>query len=234
MRRNLVTMCASVSLILGMGVSSSATMLFYNLDVEFSGGQAPLGTTPWITAVFDDQADAIGANGVRLTMSANNLVGSEFVEQWLFNFTGDPFDLTFSAINELAAPAAPSVNDPGTSMDDPGFKADGDGIFDIKFSFVTANTADRFTSGEQVVYDIGYSGAINVFDFRLDSEMGGGNGAYGSAAHVQSIAAGTTSGWIGETEGDGGGPGSIVPEPTSMWLMGTAVIGLLAVRRRTR
>jgi len=245
MRQNLFTIIAAVLLILGMGVSASATMLYYNLDHEFSGGQAPLGSTPWIRAVFDDAAPGLSAGEVRLTMSTTNLVGSEFVEQWLFNFTGNSLNLTFAPVSESDAPATPSVNDPGTAMDDSSFKADGDGIFDFRFSFSTANSSDRFTSGEQVVYDIGYSSAIDIFDFRLDSEMGGGNGAYGSAAHVQSISVVCdetnpsypdcpTSGWIGETEGDGGGPGSIVPEPSSMWLLGTAVIGLLAVRRRTR
>ncbi|MGD2064345.1 MAG: PEP-CTERM sorting domain-containing protein [Nitrospirota bacterium] len=230
-----VTLFAAVLVIFGTGVTASATMLYYHLDYEFSGGDPPQGATPWITAIFDDQADGFGANGVRLTMLTTNLVDSEFVEQWLFNFSGDATALTFHAIDDGDAPPT-DVN-----TGDNAFMADGDGKFDIQFVFDTAEGPDRFTGGEEVVYDIVYGSPISYANFRLESQMGGGNGAYGSAAKIQAIAAGYCdpqtdptcgSGWIGETEEGGGGPGSIVPEPLSAALVGTALLGVVAIRRK--
>ena len=71
--------------------------------------------------------------------------------------------------------------------------------------------------------DITYIGGnINVGSFNFVSELGGGNGAFLSAAHVQGIGAGGNgSGWIG-----------FVPEPATGSLLAFGLIGLTARRRR--
>ena len=205
------TGCAlgAVALALGMASGASGATLTVNLNTEFSGGVNPQGTAPWATAVFDDSVG--GANTVRLTMSASNLVATEFISEWSFNFDPalNPGWLTFTSVN--------------TGVDS--FKADGDGFFDIRFDFPPppGNFGAKFTTGEQVIYDLTYSGSpIFAASFNFPSANGGGAGTYVSAAHVQGIS-GTGSGWIGP----------VVPEPTSLILIGSlAGLGLIARRRR--
>lgn len=81
--RRLACFALGVVALAGAG-SAGATTLVLGLNTEFSGGTAPSGTAPWITATFDDSFG--GPNTVRLTMSANNLVGTENVKGWYFNF----------------------------------------------------------------------------------------------------------------------------------------------------
>ena len=71
-------------LILALSLASmeiQAATLTFNLDFEFSGATPPQGVSPWITAIFDDSVG--GSDTVGLTMQANNLVGTEFVNYWL-------------------------------------------------------------------------------------------------------------------------------------------------------
>ena len=203
--------------------SASLTLVF---NSEFSGAQAPQGPTPWLTATFDDAADSIGANGVRLTLSTTNLVSSEFVSQWLFNFSGDASQLSFTPIDNSAAPTVNST--PVASIN--GYSDAGTGNYDILFDFQTAAGAGRFTSGETVVYDIQYTSPLGVADFNVPS-TGGGNGAFVSAAQIQGIsdpgcpASDPTcgSGWVGS-----------VPIPAAVWLFGSGLLGLVGISRRKK
>ena len=77
----LITLVAGV---IAFALSAQATTLTFGLDCEFSGATAPVGDAPWITAIFDDSFG--GDNTVRLTMSASNLMGTEFIDDWFFNF----------------------------------------------------------------------------------------------------------------------------------------------------
>jgi hypothetical protein len=189
-----------------------------NLNTEFSGGTQPAGSTPWATASIDD---AFGdANTVRLTMSAGNLTGSEFISSWHFNLNPalNPTQLTFSQISTDA-----TVNSVLTGVD--AFQADGDGRFDIQFNFATAAGAGRLMDNETVVYDISYTSALSASSFDFGSAPGGGNGTFRTAAHVQGIGTNAQgSGWIG----DGGGtpPTNGVPEPTALLLLGLGIAGL--------
>lgn len=205
------------------GDSRAATMTL-GLDIEFSGGVAPGGTTPWITATFDDSFG--GPDTVRLTMTATNLLGGtqgENIAEWLFNFDSslDPTLLTFTAVSNSAA--VPNAINKGANA----YMADGDGNFDIQFVFPPppGSGAARFTGGETVIYDITYGGGpISASSFAFFSSMGGGQGSFLSAAQIQRTPnGGNGSGWIG-----------VVPEPSTGLLFGAGLLVLTRCRRARR
>ncbi len=195
----------------------------YDLSTEFSGGQAPAGTPPWVTAVFDDSFG--GPNTVRLTVSTSELIGDEFLTQFYANFdpTLDPAKLGVALITSpvFAVGVSKAVNL---------YKADEDGYYDILFDFAGS---DKFTAGETFVIDMTYDSPITAasFDF-FDS--GGNKGDFYVAAKVQGKVKGIDddgSGWIGD-----GHPAS-VPEPSATILLGLGLfamgtVGRLASRKR--
>ena len=225
----LITLVAGI---IAFALPAQATTLTFDLDYEFSGATPPAGSTPWITATFDDSYG--GANTVRLTMSAGNLTGVEFIDDWLFNFddTLDVTHLIFAAIDTSYS----TPNHINTGMD--AFKADGDGFFDIEFDFPPppGHFNSKFTTGETVIYDITYTSSIDVNSFDHYSAPGGGAGVYLSAAHIQGIDPdGDESGWIGPENGGVGGGGIPIPEPATILLVGSGLLGFgLRARKKFR
>lgn len=209
------------ALALGFGPVAGAATITFDLSIEFSGGQTPEGTPPFVTAMFDDSVG--GANDVRLTMSTSGLVDAESAENFFFNLDPalDPALLTFTPVN-VADVGATVINHAGVDL----YQADGDGMFDFMFDFPPppGDNAARFTAGETVVYDITYTGPIDVSSFNFFAASGGGQGTFLSAAQIQSIGpADDGSGWIGA-----------VPEPATALLLGVGLAGLAAAGRRSR
>lgn len=196
------------------------------LTLELNGvlsGYGPQTTAPWLTATFTDVAD-----GVQLTLSGSGLTGEEFIQGnindkdstkgqfgWGFNFNPDKeasiASLAFTAVSGTLAVGIQKAAD--------AFKAGGDGYFDILFAWDNKN---RFESGDTAVYLISMAGLVAA-DFDFLSE--GGSNGYSSAAHIQGISI------AGVTE-DGSGWVAVVPEPATIFLMGSGLLGAGIFLRR--
>jgi hypothetical protein len=202
-------------------------------NIEFSGGQAPASaTTPWIQVVIDDH----GSTGsVTFTLTAPNLTGSENVSELDVNL--DPAlsaDLGHLAFTGLVKGG--SFDTPTISQMEDGFKADGDGLYDIQFGFtVGGNTSKTFTNGDSLQYTITGTG-LTATSFDFLSTPDGGHGPFTMAAHIQNTTGPGSggSGWIADSTG---GTLTPVPEPATFVLFGSALAILAsarALRRRAR
>jgi hypothetical protein len=185
------------------GTSASAFAdLTLNLTTTFSGSSPASSTQPWVQAVLHDNGDGT----VNLTISTPNLSASENIDGFYLNFNSslDVTKLSFTGFTVNSG----TVNTPTPSTGANGFKADGDGFYDIKLAFTPGGTAGAFGAGESVTYTISSSqGNISSLDFDFFSSPGGGAGTWAAAAHIQNTVGGVTSdsGWIGA-----------VPEPSTV------------------
>jgi len=200
-----------------------ATTISFNLDIEFSGGQAPGGPAPWANLTFTDS----GVGQVTATFTPLFTAGgTENISGWYFN-VADAF-----AGNLILSPFTKggTFDTPTFSQGLDAFKADGDGFYDALLDFTVGGNASKvFDDGDSLSFTITSSvSGLDATDFNVLSNDSGGHGPFFTAAHVQNTTGVGTggSGWIapGETNG--------VPEGGStVMLLGAALTGLGLVRR---
>ncbi|HZV36814.1 MAG TPA: PEP-CTERM sorting domain-containing protein [Verrucomicrobiae bacterium] len=175
----------------------------FQFNYTFSSGgslSSPTGPAPWLTANIQD----VTLGTVDLTINASGLQGSEYVSSFFMNL--DPA-MNPTSLSFLKTGMTGSFTDPTINLGENGYKADGDGYYDIDLEFSTSH-GSTFTVGDSITYQITGSG-LDANDFEFTSQMGGGTGTYLAAAHVQSIGAdGSSSAWIAP-----------VPEPASAALL---------------
>jgi len=207
------TLAAMLAIVTLTGSVQAATLTF-DLSYEFSGATPPAGAAPWLRAHFDDGGTP---GSVMMTLSTPNLTGVEFVSKWCFNLDPvmDPTALLFLGPAKTGSFTNPAIT---TGVDF--YKADGDGKYDILFSFdVSDGSPTRFGVGDSAKYLVLGAG-LTASSFDYLSAPAGGHGPFEVAAHVQGIGpTGANSGWI------------TVPEPTTMGLLGLGGLGLLRRRR---
>lgn len=196
-------------------------ILSYNFDNVFSGS-SPSSAAPWFSATLEDVAPGT----VRLNLSALNLGLGEKVTEFYLNlnpdFLASNLQITFE--EGTAGVAAPQ---PLLGLD--AFRADGDGLYDIRFQFGQPPTT-AFTAGEQLSYLITGISTLRVQDFLHMSMPAGGHGPFFSAIHIQGLNAssindtGSSSGWASPTDATL----VVVPEPSAAMvaLVGVAVVAL--------
>ena len=205
----------------------NATAISFDLNTEFSGGAAPSGPPPWVEITITDN----GAGTVTLKIDNLGLTGTEFNSQTLLNlesaFRGS---LTVALSGSSGTFSAATVaQQTGSETSGAGtFKADGDGFFDVSFSYATGGGgAARFGVGESATYTITSSvSGLDATDFNLLSDLGSGSSVWHAAAHVQGVAGNplATSGWIGD--------GAVPDGGMTVGLLGMAMAGLSLLRRK--
>jgi hypothetical protein len=209
--------------------SAAPQTLSVGSDIEFSNGQAPASAIhPWVLLTIADN----GPNSVLLKLTAPHLTASENISEFDFNI--DPaltMDLDHLIFSNLVKGG--SFDTPTISQGEDGFKADGDGKYDIQFLFtVGGNVSKTFTTGDSLQYTITGAG-ISASSFDFISTPAGGHGPFITAAHVQNTTGvgNGGSGWVADTTG-GNITTQTVPEPSSVALFALGSVGMVVWGRQ--
>ena len=210
-----------------LAVPTPAPAQTLTFDFDHSFGDVPSdGPAPWLRAVFQD----IGGGVVRLTMSAPGLSTDtgggaqqpEFAHEWWFNLN-PAYSADLLVATPQAGIVAAGIDRPG----DPGIgsklKPDGDGLFSFRFNFGPGALA----FGQSSAYDLSVTGVpgLTARDFdHFSTPAGGTTGPFRAAAHIQSTGP--------LNEGSDFVAPRAIPEPASLALAATAMLGLAFARRR--
>jgi hypothetical protein len=213
---------ALAALLLAAWAPGAEATLSFDLTTEFSVAANPYGSPPWGTITFT-QGNFNSADDnpeVQVVLSLNLQDTSEFLDEWWFNYTGNPTQL---AITNTSGQAPSAINKggcgPQNAQTNDCYKSDGDGDFDILIEF----SSDAFTGLETSTFLIDLVGSdVTEAMFNALSAVSGGQGTFHTAAHIQGIDTAPGSGHLG----DGGGGGSTqIPAPATIALLG---VGLMA------
>ncbi|MFZ0931349.1 MAG: VPLPA-CTERM sorting domain-containing protein [Syntrophobacteraceae bacterium] len=214
-----------LGLMLFMAPKAAEASYTLNFDpTNTFSGTAPAGS---LTATFTDVT-----GGVQLTVTSSLATGENLDPGKALYFNFNPSkdsslgDLSFALTGNTGFSQQSTVE---TGADS--FKADGDGYYDIEFTYTPSTKA--FTTGESQTYLIKDSGgSITASDFtQYLSSTGGGTGDWYAAVHVQNTpSGGSGSAWVGAESAEVGV--SPTPIPAAAWLFGSGLAGLIGIKRK--
>ena len=213
----IVCLCVSILFLVFPVCSLQATVVSWDIGLIFIGTGVPTNPAPWLNATFNDGGSA---GTVDLKITAFGLTANERVGGVYFNLDTalNPTQLVFSAPIKTG-----TFDDPAISKGVDGYKADGDGYYDVLIKFDEDGVNRAFNGGEAVEYTITLASlTANSFDFV--SAPGGGTGQYVTAAHLQSLGTTLDSAWATNTP-------PAIPEPATLSLL---VIGGLFLGKRKK
>lgn len=209
MKKSLLGVACSLFMMLAAHVPAKADSgpVIFEDFVKFKGIGAG---TPDLMATIENIF-----GGVRITMFAPTLLGSDKITEWYFN--------VIVGVGTLPTHVSGQTGTAMAALDD--FKADGDGFFDIRFQFPTGGS-NTFDPGDTSVWDIPFIG-LDAHDFLAPSAPGGLAGV----TFFSAVKLGNAY-WAPGTVHDEPVDVTPIPEPSTLLLLGSGLLAGGVFRKR--